>query len=93
MTTIAQLESLAHHARMSHRHWVLTARQGGSGAYGAAYCLEGAATWRRRTAEILAQLRAKKDAAARAAMTRRINAAERGARTRMIQEAALARAA
>lgn len=90
MTTIAQLQSLAEHARMSHRHWLLTARQGG---YSLAYCIEGAATWRRRLGEILGQLRRRQEAIARGAMTRRMKAAERGARTRTIQDAALARAA
>lgn len=90
MTTIVQLQSLADHARMSHRHWLLTARQG---SYSPAYCIEGAATWRRRLGELLAQLRRRQEAVARGAMTRRIKAAERGARARSIQEAALARAA
>ena len=89
-TTIAQLQSLADHARMSHRHWLLSARQG---SYDLAYCIAGAATWRRRLAELLEQLRRRREASARAAMTRRVKAAERGARTRAIQEAALARAA
>jgi hypothetical protein len=54
---VLDLQQRAEHARLSHRHWVLNARQGGSGSYGPAYCLEGAATWRRILAETLAALR------------------------------------
>jgi hypothetical protein len=54
-----RLESLAAHARLSHRHWLTYARQGGiGGRYGTAYCLDGAAVWRRRLAEILAEIKA-----------------------------------
>jgi hypothetical protein len=56
--TITQLKGLADHARMSHAHWLLTARQGGIGSYGPAYCIEGAGVWRRRLGELLAQMRA-----------------------------------
>lgn len=59
IANIQRLESLAAHARLSHRHWLTYARQGGS-CYGTAYCLDGAAVWRRRLAEILAELRALK---------------------------------
>lgn len=55
--TITQLKGLADHARLSHAHWLRSARQGGSGSYGPAYCIEGAGTWRRRLGELLAQLR------------------------------------
>jgi len=55
--TITQLKGLADHARLSHAHWLRSARQGGSGKHGPAYCIEGAGTWRRRLAELLAQIR------------------------------------
>jgi hypothetical protein len=56
--TITHLKGLADHARLSHTHWLRSARQGGSGNYGPAYCIEGAGTWRRRLGELLAQIRA-----------------------------------
>lgn len=56
--TITHLKGLADHARMSHAHWLRSARQGGSGDYGPAYCIEGAGAWRRRLGELLAQIRA-----------------------------------
>jgi hypothetical protein len=56
--TIQHLKGLADHARMSHAHWLQSARQGGSGNYGPAYCIEGAGTWRHRLGELLAQIRA-----------------------------------
>ena len=56
--TITHLKGLADHARMSHAHWLRSARQGGSGDYGPAYCIEGAGHWRRRLGELLAQIRA-----------------------------------
>jgi hypothetical protein len=56
--TIQHLKGLADHARLSHAHWLRSARQGGSGNYGPAYCIEGAANWRRRLGELLAQIRA-----------------------------------
>jgi hypothetical protein len=55
--TITQIKGLADHARLSHAHWLRSARQGGSGSYGPAYCIEGAGTWRRRLGELLAQIR------------------------------------
>jgi hypothetical protein len=55
--TIQHLEGLAEHARMSHAYWLRNARQGGLGFYGPAYCIDGAANWRRRLGELLAQLR------------------------------------
>jgi hypothetical protein len=56
-----RLESLAAHARLSHAYWLDNARRGGiGGRYGTAYCLDGAAVWRRRLAELLAELRALK---------------------------------
>ena len=54
---IQHFKGLAEHARMSHAYWLRNARQGGCGAYGPAYCLDGAGTWRRRLGELLAQLR------------------------------------
>lgn len=57
IATITHLKGLAEHARMSHAHWLRSARQGGSGSYGSAYCIEGAGTWRRRLGELLAQIR------------------------------------
>jgi hypothetical protein len=66
MTEIAKLKSAAAHAKLSHSYWLGNARRGGiGGRYGRAYCLEGAAIWRRRLAEILADLRALKAEAAR----------------------------
>jgi hypothetical protein len=60
-----RLESLAAHAQLSHAYWLGNARRGGiGGRYGTAYCLDGTAIWRRRLAEILAELRAVKAAAA-----------------------------
>jgi hypothetical protein len=56
--TIQHLKGLADHARLSHAHWLRSARQGGSGSYGPAYCIEGAGTWHRRLGELLAQIRA-----------------------------------
>lgn len=56
--TLTQLKGLADHARLSHAHWLRSARQGASGSYGPAYCIEGAGTWRRRLGELLAQIRA-----------------------------------
>lgn len=56
--TITHLKGLADHARMSHAHWLRSARQGGSGDYGPAYCIESAGAWRRRLGELLAQIRA-----------------------------------
>jgi len=53
------LEGLASHARLSHAYWLTCARQGGNGRYPPAYCIEGAAAWRRRLGEILTQLRRK----------------------------------
>ncbi|MBS7789395.1 hypothetical protein KTR66_05285 [Roseococcus sp. SDR] len=55
--TITQLKGLADHARLSHAHWLRSARQGGSGSYGPAYCIEGAGNWRRRLGELLEQIR------------------------------------
>jgi hypothetical protein len=55
--TIQHLEGLAEHARMSHAYWLRSARQGGIGTYGPAYCIEGAANWRRRLGELLAEMR------------------------------------
>ena len=55
--TITHLKGLADHARLSHEHWLRSARQGGSGSYGPASGSEGAGTWRRRRAAIRAQLR------------------------------------
>ncbi len=55
--TITHLKGLADHARLSHAHWLRSARQGGSGCYSPAYCIEGAGTWRRRLGELLAQIR------------------------------------
>ncbi len=55
--TIAHLTGLADHARLSHAHWLRSARQGGSSSYGPAYCIEGAGTWRRRLGELLAKIR------------------------------------
>ena len=55
--TITHLKGLAEHARLSHAHWLRSARQGGSGSYGPAYCIEGAGTWRRRLGALLAQIR------------------------------------
>ncbi len=92
MTKIADLLGLADHARLSHRYWLRTARNGGSGDYGPAYCIAGAATWRRRLAEILGQIKRRREAIAKASATRRIRAAERGARQRAIQDRALAAA-
>jgi hypothetical protein len=40
-----------------HAYWISTARKGGGGRYGRAYCLDCAAFWRRRLAELLAELR------------------------------------
>lgn len=56
-STITHLKGLADHARLSHAHWLRSARQGGSGNYGPAYCIEGAGIWRRRLGELLAQIR------------------------------------
>ncbi len=58
--TIAELQGLAEHARLSHGYWLACARNGGNGRYGPAYCLDGAASWRRRYAELLTQIRAKR---------------------------------
>jgi hypothetical protein len=55
--TITHLKGLAYHARLSHAHWLRSARQGGSGSYGSAYCIDGAGIWRRRLGELLAQIR------------------------------------
>jgi hypothetical protein len=55
--TITHLKGLADHARLSHVHWLRSARQGGSGSYGPAYCIEGAGIWRRRLGDLLAQIR------------------------------------
>jgi hypothetical protein len=55
--TITHLKGLADHARLSHAHWLRSARQGGSGRYGPAYCIEGAGIWRHRLGELLAQIR------------------------------------
>jgi hypothetical protein len=55
--TITHLKRLADHARLSHAHWLRNARQGGSGRYCPAYCIEGAGIWRRRLGELLAQIR------------------------------------
>jgi hypothetical protein len=55
--TITHLKGLADHARLSHAHWLRSARRGGSGRYGPAYCIEGAGIWRRRLGELLAQIR------------------------------------
>jgi hypothetical protein len=55
--TITHLKGLADHARLSHAHWLRSARQGGSGNYGPAYCIEGAGIWRCRLGELLAQIR------------------------------------
>jgi hypothetical protein len=69
MTNVTDTRSLlaaAAHARLSHAYWLRNAKRGGiGGRYGRAYCLEGAAIWRRRLAEILADLRALKAEAAR----------------------------
>lgn len=89
MATIAELRSLADHARLSHRHWLQTARNGGSGSYGPAYCLDGAARWRRRLADLLRQVRARQAAIARGVATRKRRQAERGARIRAIHDKAL----
>lgn len=56
--TFTHLRGLADHARLSHAHWLRSARQGSSGSYGPVYCIDGAATWRRRLGELLAQMRA-----------------------------------
>jgi len=64
-TKLEKLRSAAAHARLSHAHWLGCARRGGSGRYGPAYCLEGAAIWRRRLAELLAELRTVEAEAAR----------------------------
>ncbi len=56
--TITHLKGLADHARISDANLLRSARQGGSGNYGPAYCIEGAGNWRRRPAELLAQIRA-----------------------------------
>jgi hypothetical protein len=57
--TIKKLKSRADHARLSHAYWLDCARRGGiGGRYGSAYCLEGAAVWRQRLAELLAEIRA-----------------------------------
>jgi hypothetical protein len=55
--TIKRLKGLADHARLSHAHWLRSARRGGSGNYRPAYCIEGAGIWRRRLGELLAQIR------------------------------------
>ncbi|WP_135468400.1 hypothetical protein [Crenalkalicoccus roseus] len=55
--TIRHLKGLAEHARLSHAHWLRSARQGGGGNYGPAYCIEGAGIWRRRLGEPLVQIR------------------------------------
>jgi len=60
--TITHLKGLADHARLSHEHWLRSARQGGSGSYSPAYCIEGAGTGRRRLGELLAQIRAEERA-------------------------------
>jgi hypothetical protein len=43
---------------MSHAHRLRTARKGGIGSYGPAYCIEGSGVWRHRLGELLAQIRA-----------------------------------
>jgi hypothetical protein len=55
--TITHLKGLADHARLSQAHWLRSARQGGNGNYGPAYCIEGAGTSRRRLGDLLAQIR------------------------------------
>jgi hypothetical protein len=58
----ANLVGLAAHARLSWQHWFVRARATRLGLsddrYGGAYALDGAATWRRRLAELKAQIRA-----------------------------------
>jgi hypothetical protein len=65
-TKIMDVRALAAHARRSHAYYLKAARLGGiGGRYGRAYCLQGAAIWRRRLAEVLAELRALEAEAAR----------------------------
>ena len=58
----AQLVRLAAHARLSWQHWFSHARATRLGLsddrYGGAYALDGAATWRRRLAELKTQISA-----------------------------------
>jgi hypothetical protein len=61
MTALPELLGLAEHARKSHAYWLRCAREGGNGQYGRAYCLDGAATWRRRLGQLLAEIRARPD--------------------------------
>lgn len=59
--TTSPLAALAQ-ARLSHAHWIAAAAAGGSGRYPAAYCLDGAAVWRRVIAELKAEARSAADA-------------------------------
>lgn len=58
----AKLVGLAVHARLSWQHWFSRAQATRLGLsddrYGGAYALDGAAIWRRRLAELNAQIRA-----------------------------------
>ena len=58
----AKLVGLAAHARLSWQHWFSRAQATRLGLsddrYGGAYALDGAAIWRRRLAELNAQIRA-----------------------------------
>jgi hypothetical protein len=58
----ADLVGLAAHARLSWQHWFARARATRLGLsddrYGGAYALDGAGTWRRRLAELKAQIHA-----------------------------------
>jgi hypothetical protein len=65
-TRVKKLKSAVAHAQLSHAYWLSNARRGGiGGRYGRAYCIEGAAIWRRRLAELLAELRSIEAEAAR----------------------------
>lgn len=55
--TITHLKGLADHARLSHAHWLRSARHCGNGNHGSAYHIEGAGTWRSRLGDLLAQIR------------------------------------
>ena len=61
---LAKLQGLAAHARLSWQHWFSRARATRLGLsddrYGGAYALDGAAIWRRRLAELNAEIRANK---------------------------------
>ena len=58
---ISHLVGLLEHAKLSHRHWLGEARKTRLGLsdnrYGGHYAIDGAGNWRRRAAELLAQLR------------------------------------